>query len=312
MYPAYPIRFFPIYRDYLWGGSRIAQKYNRQTSLVPIAESWEISDRPSGMSVVANGPLKGLSLSELTTAMGERLLGENRIFPSFPLLIKIIDAKEPLSIQVHPSNQNASILKADPKTEMWYVLEAPPEALVYAGFKKDVTKEEFLQALKGEELLELLEVHKAIPSEAIYIPGGCIHAIGSGCLMLEVQQNSDSTYRVYDWQRKGLDGKARQLHIQEALQAIDWSFQSLKVESSKGSDLVKCPYFAVSRQDILGSFSMPHRPDSFQIFFCLSGDGTISLDGFTEPMHAGMTYLIPACFASGNISGSLQTIHITL
>lgn len=309
MVPAYPIRFVPIYREYLWGGGRIKEKYKRETSLSSIAESWEISDRSDGMSFIANGPLQGLSLNELTKIMGEKLLGKNRTASSFPLLIKILDAKETLSVQVHPNNQTASLLKADPKTEMWYALEASPGALVYAGFKKGVTKEKFLQALKGETLVELLEVHRVAPSDAIYIPGGCIHAIGYGCLMLEVQQNSDSTYRIYDWERKGPDGKPRSLHIQEALQAIDWPLQSSK---ANGFNLAHCPYFKVQRRDISGKWSILHQPDSFQIFFCVSGEGTISVNGSLEPILAGMTYLVPAQFESAAISGSLQTVHITL
>ncbi len=309
MYLAYPIRFSPIYRDYVWGGARIAEKYKRQTPLTSIAESWEISDRLDGMSIVANGPFQGLSLRELTFSMGERLLGENRNFSSFPLLIKILDAKEPLSVQVHPNDMKASLLGAEPKTEMWYVLEAFANSVVYAGFKHGVTKETFLQALQEEKLLELLEVENVATSDAVYIPGGCVHAIGAGCLMLEVQQNSDSTYRIYDWQRQS---PPRQLHIQEALQTIDWSFRGLKRNLSQKALFTECPYFTVQRLEIFEKWSVPSRTDTFQIFFCLSGEGSIAVDGLTEPIQAGMTYLVPACFISGEILGTLQLIHIAL
>lgn len=173
----YPIRFEPIYQDYVWGGNRIAHKYQRTVNKPRVAESWEVSDRDDGMSIVMNGAYRGKSLHELVRELGEKLLGVGQKFDRFPLLLKIIDAKENLSIQVHPDEQTAPSLQGEPKTEMWFILE---EGSVYAGLKKNVTEKQFLEAIKtnrAEEFLEKLELKKG---ESVYIPGGQVHAICAG------------------------------------------------------------------------------------------------------------------------------------
>ncbi|MBS0625229.1 MAG: class I mannose-6-phosphate isomerase [Verrucomicrobia bacterium] len=320
MSDCYPIRFEPIYRDYIWGGTRISEKYGRKTQLNRVAESWEVSDRKDGMSVVANGSHKGKTLHELHKTMGENLLGKDRSFPTFPLLVKVIDAREHLSVQVHPNNETAVILEGEPKSEMWYVLDSEPNACVYAGLKGGVSREKFTEALgtkKIPDLLEKIEVHKF---DAVYVPGGKVHAIGAGCLLLEVQQNSDSTYRIYDWERKGDDGKPRALHHEKALEAIDWKASEGKLTPKKmSSDLThtqwmaaSTPYFIVQRVEVYSHWRIPSHPDTFQIFFCMQGEATIAAGGVEEILRPGLTYLIPACCPAGEIRGRCEVVWITL
>lgn len=320
MLPIYPIRFEPIYRDYLWGGEKIAKQYERKKAPQRVAESWEISDRLDGMSVVANGALKGMSLRELVQSMGEDLLGINQPFSSFPLLMKILDAKETLSVQVHPNEKSAPLVQGEPKTEMWYVLEADAGAVIYSGFKPEIGKEEFLQAINSSQVPALLNSLSINSGDAIFVPGGCVHAIGSGSLIFEVQQNSNSTYRIYDWERKDSTGKARELHLEEAFATINWPSQALKQEKQKIqstseyslSTVVSSPYFTVKSLEINGSWDLPARPDSFQSFFCLSGEAIIEVNGTRESFKDGMTYLVPAAFGLGKIFGQAKTLWITL
>lgn len=313
---AYPIRFEPIYRDYVWGGQKIAAAYGREGGSQRIAESWEISDRPDGMSVVANGPYQGASLRELVQTMGENLLGKGKTAPVFPLLVKILDAKESLSVQVHPNDQTASLVQGEPKTEMWYVLDSSLDAGVFAGVSENFSSDD----LQKGRLVEKLAFCKVLPHEAIYIPGGCIHAIGAGCFMLEVQQNSDTTYRIYDWDRRGADGHPRELHLDKALQVLNPHLRGIKQEAKKISEqsdftlwsVLACPYFNVKRLNLSGAYSLASQNTSFQILFCLSGEGTIAVDGTKEFFKAGMTYLIPASFSFAAIQGHGQIIFISM
>jgi mannose-6-phosphate isomerase len=309
----YPIRFEPIYQDYVWGGDRIAHKYGRKVASPRVAESWELSDREDGMSVVMNGTYKGKTLHQLVIEMGETLLGHGRKFDRFPLLLKIIDAKENLSIQVHPDEQTAPSLDGEAKTEMWFILEP---GSIYAGFKEEVTEKTFLKAIKekkAEELLSKIDVH---PGEAIYIPGGRVHAICEGCLLFEVQQNSNTTYRLYDWGRT-----TRALHLKEGMAAIHWNDkgEAKTTPHRLQSDLhhqllilVTSPFFVVERIDIFNQLHIAAIPKTFQIFFCIDGEGEISVDEYKEPLKAGMTYLVPAACKSIDIKGRCQVLRVRL
>jgi mannose-6-phosphate isomerase len=316
----YPIRFAPIYRDYIWGGDRIVKKYHRDTNAKRIAESWEVADRKEGMSVVMNGPLKGKTLHQLVEEMGEDLIGKGRDCSSFPLLVKILDARENLSIQVHPNHETAPLLEGEPKTEMWYILDTDSKAAVYSGLKPGVYEEKFLESIRTHQIPDLLDKIEVQMYDAIYIPGGRVHAICAGCLLLEVQQNSDTTYRIYDWDRKVVDGQERELHLKEALAAIDWKAGEAKAIPKKiYSDLhhtlwmaVSSPYFIVQRVEIYDAWRIPHHADTFQIFFCMEGEASIIADGTAEELLAGMTYIIPAACSSGEIRGRCQVIWITL
>lgn len=305
---AYPIRFEPIYRDYVWGGEKIAKTYGRKPPFERVAESWEIADRLDGMSIVANGPCQGMSLRELVHTFGPDLLGAGRFFSSFPLLIKILDARENLSVQVHPNDKNAALVQGEAKSEMWYVLEREPGAGVYAGLIEDFSEK--------APLVEKLQFLKVTPEDAIYIPGGCVHAIGAGCLMLEVQQNSDTTYRMYDWKRKGADGKTRELHLEKANLVMDQTLKGIKMVSEKISDdfwsVMNSPYFTINRLEVSDNFFIAPRRDSFQILFFLSGEGKFFVEHEGEFFKAGMTYLIPACASSIKLQGKAQALLISL
>lgn len=309
----YPIRFEPIYQDYVWGGGRIASKYHREVKQPRVAESWEISDRDDGMSIVMNGAFRGKSLRALVHELGEGLLGQGQKGDRFPLLLKIIDAKENLSIQVHPDEQTASSLNGEPKTEMWYMLD---EGSVLAGLKKGVSEKQFLDAIQSnsaEECLEKLELKRG---EAVYIPGGRVHAICAGSLLYEVQQNSNTTYRLYDWGRTG-----RALHVKEGSAAIHWGDKGhAKVTPQRlQSDLhhqiitlVSSPFFIVERIDVFDHLHIGTIPKSFQIFFCIEGDGRISVDSYQEPLQPGLTYLVPAASKSIDIAGKCQILRVRL
>ncbi|MES2272653.1 MAG: type I phosphomannose isomerase catalytic subunit [Chlamydiota bacterium] len=312
----YPIRFDPIYQDYIWGGNRIPIKYHRPSKKGPVAESWEISDREEGMSVVANGPFKGRTLHEIMGELGEKLMGEGRVWDRFPLLVKIIDAKENLSIQVHPDEKAAKILKGEPKAEMWVALE--PGA-IFAGLKKGVTEEEFRSGVKGDKVDQLLEKIDLIAGDVIDIPGGRVHAICAGAFLLEVQQNSNTTYRIYDWGRAPKEGKRRPLHLEEAISAIHWHDRSHPtiphhhLQSDSHHQLITLlsgPFFVVERFDIFDQLHIGTIPKTFQIFFCMNGEGEICVNGHKEPLRAGMTYLIPAAAGGIEIEGRCELIRV--
>ncbi len=316
----YPIRFEPVYRDYIWGGEKIGRKYERTHNLDRMAESWEISDRTDGMSVALNGFWKGKSLQEIHKKMGEELMGKGRDFSSFPLLIKLIDARENLSIQVHPNETTAPSLQGEAKSELWYVLHSDPGAVVYAGLKPGIYEEKFTDEIRSPNFPDMLEQIEVHPHDVIYVPGGCVHAVGAGCLLLEVQQNSDTTYRIYDWDRKHTTGKKRDLHHKEALAAIDWKAAQAKAVPHKiSSDLhhtlwmaLSAPHFVVQRVEVYDTWHIPHHFDTFQIFFCMEGEGEISVGGKGEKIQAGMTYLLPAACRSGEIKGRCDVLWITL
>jgi mannose-6-phosphate isomerase len=235
----YPLTFHPIFKERVWGGRKLEQLYHKP--LPPgttIGESWEISDRPGDVSVIANGPLAGKDLHWLMENHERELLGDARSLNGrFPLLIKILDAEEKLSLQVHPPADRAADLGGEPKTEMWYIADAAPGAKLYVGLKIGVTRSEFEQKIKTGEVADCfhhIPVHK---EDAMFLPSGRVHAIGGGLVIFEIQQNSDTTYRVFDWNRLGLDGKPRELHVEKSLASID--FNDIEPE------LVRSPYVEI-------------------------------------------------------------------
>lgn len=268
-----PLKFTPVYQDYVWGGDRIRTKFNRRDMPIPCAESWEIADRPEGMSIVAEGRFAGTSLNDLVVVYGEKLLGRGRKDRRFPLLIKIIDAREPLSVQVHPSEESAERFGGEPKTEAWHILEGGP---LYASFKRPSRKKELLQAIQEERVGELLQKIDARAGETLFIPGGRIHAIGSGCMLFEVQQNSNSTFRVYDWGRKG-----RALHLDEACNCIKFDDTASPLADSP---LLSTLFFTIQQFEMGGKLQIECNPETFQIFFHLERGETVLLPADSEPL----------------------------
>ena len=321
----YPLLFEPIYKDYIWGGGRIPGMFGRSPRPgATCAESWEITDRPEGISIVSNGPARGASLHKLVETMGTSLTGTSSKSGHFPLLIKIIDAKERLSVQVHPDEHTAALCGGEPKTEMWYVLGAEHGARIFAGVKAGTTSDSFTRALEKKQIEELLPSMKAEIGNAVYVPGGRLHAIGEGCLLLEVQQNSDTTYRVYDWGRAGKDGKPRELHIEKALKVINWKDNVVtpikpgkpaKTGSNSFSEIVRCPFFVVTRLDLTKQETITNDGRSFHALFTVSGEIDVEGNGIRERLGPGTSCLLPAALNSYTITpvqGSAAVIRTSL
>lgn len=300
--PIYPMLLTPAYQHYIWGGSRIPERYARSLPPGRYAESWEVSDRSEGMTLVENGPLAGLPLDMVNRRLGPALTGAPADLPRpFPLLIKIIDARERLSVQVHPYRTGMPEPGAEAKTEMWYILDAPPGARIYAGLRPGSTRQSLLDALQTGAVEDSLRACPVSPGDAVFIPGGRLHAIGEGCLILEVQQNSNTTYRVHDWGRLDDQGKPRPLHIDQALRVIDMEDHGNPLvcprltEAREGvwsEILVRCPWFTVGRTRIARALTL--HPGMCRALFAAEGGLTVAWEDESLHVPAGRTCLVPA------------------
>ena len=298
----YPLKFRPVYKDYIWGGDRLASRFNREPPGGTAAESWEISAHPDGMSVVSEGPLAGRGLGELVAEHGRDLLGSAVPEDGFPLLIKLIDARDVLSVQVHPDNRSAARSGGDPKTEMWYFFEGDREAGVYCGLRPGTGRGDFLAALKEKRLADVLRRVPAAGGEAVFVPGGRVHAIDRGCLLLEIQQNSNTTYRVYDWDRVGHDGRPRDLHLEQALEVIDFgdgddprcSPRPFTEHGAAGDLICRSPYFRLDRFKLDAAITLQTDGTTFHAWFLPDGEVCVRSAGVTTRWHGGESLLIPA------------------
>lgn len=263
------------------------------------AESWEISTHPDGESVVVNGALAGKTLSEVLAAKGAAVLGSAVEGNDFPLLIKLIDAANPLSVQVHPNNGNAEEVQGEPKTEMWYFLNEEP-ARIFCGLTAGTTRDDFLAAIENESFESILHEVPAVKGGAAFVPGGRVHAIDTGCLILEIQQNSNTTYRVYDWGRMGNDGKPREMHVEKALQVIDFDDVAdpvcTKVETAPGvQEVCRSDYFVLEELSLEGELDLVADGTSFHALFSAEGGFQITYgDGQHQEVPKGTSVLIPA------------------
>ena len=290
-----PLRLQPLYMERVWGGRALETVFSRELpdADAPYGESWEVVDRPDERSVVFGGPLSGLTLSELWTHHRPEIFGRHApAAPRFPLLIKILDARDTLSLQVHPPALIAGALGGEPKTEMWVVVDAEPGASLYAGVNEGVTRETFDASLRAGTAAGDVPKIPAAPGDFIFIPSGRLHAIGAGLLIFEIQQNSDTTYRVFDWNRTGLDGKPRALHIAESLQCIDFSDTTPGMGHADGETLVKCEHFHVRRHTLAPGETTAAGDGRFRIFGVVSGTLTSADDQIFRP---GDWPLLPAC-----------------
>ncbi|WP_440066160.1 type I phosphomannose isomerase catalytic subunit [Tenacibaculum discolor] len=298
------LRFTPILKQKIWGGKKLNQLFHKNSDGSNIGESWEISDVDGDESIVSNGNLKGRTLRSLLREYKYDLVG-NYVYKTFgkqfPLLIKFIDAKEVLSIQVHPDDDLAGLQESYGKTEMWYVMQADEEASIIIGFKENSSKEEYIQHLDNKTLLSILNVDKVTKGDVYFVPPGRVHAIGAGLLIAEIQQTSDITYRIYDWDRKDIDGNYRELHTEKALKAIDFSAKNTyKTTYSKqenvASQVVTCPYFTTNILPVKGKKEVDlSRKDSFIIYMCVEGEVTFFYNNQQEIIRKGETILVPAC-----------------
>ena len=267
-----PIVFSPLYMTRVWGGRSLETNYQRTLpDEQPYGESWELTDREDEQSIVAEGKYAGKTLHELWTNHREEIFGKDLTGERFPLLIKILDARDDLSIQVHPPADIAPSLGGEPKTEMWYIADCDPEANLYLGFKKGVNRDEFETSLEDGTVEEKIHAVQTRPGESIFIPSGRLHAIGAGFLIYEIQQNSDTTYRVFDWNRVGLDGTPRNLHIEESMKSIDFDDFEPDMDEQNGDTIASCDYFVVDRLETPEGSMIKSAGDHFSIITIISG-----------------------------------------
>jgi mannose-6-phosphate isomerase len=301
----YPLKFAPILKPVIWGGSDICKFKQIEPGQDGIGESWEISGVNNNVSVIANGPLSGMSLSELLARDKEKLVGKQvyqKFGDTFPLLIKFIDARDDLSIQVHPDDElGKKRHNSFGKTEMWYVIKAAPGAFLFTGFEKSITPETYVETVKNNTFTDTLKRYEVSEGDVFFLPAGRVHAIGAGCFIAEIQQTSDITYRIYDYNRKDANGHSRELHTELAKDAIDYKvYSSYKTDYEKNINhpvkLVSCPYFTTHLLEMELPMTRDYAAlDSFVIYICLAGECTLSDDkGNSEWIRQGESILIPA------------------
>lgn len=307
MISLYPLKFHPILKDRIWGGTKLAGLYgkNLPPEVKMCGESWELSAVEGNVSVVSNGYLAGNDLQELIEVYMDELVGDRvfkRFGDEFPLLIKLIDASDVLSIQVHPKDELAMQRhNAFGKSEMWYILEAEEPSDIITGFNRTLSPEEYKELLRNGAIREVLKHERAKPNDFFFIPAGKVHAIGKGIVLAEIQQTSDITYRIYDWDRLDPSGMGRELHTELALEAIDFkkaadTRQSLEPLLNTQQELVSCPYFKTNRLTLDKPLSVDlYDRDSFTVYMCTQGGGLVHCQGSEGiPLAQGELLLVPA------------------
>lgn len=314
----YPLQFEPIYKRKIWGGDSLQRVYNRELPESSIGESWEVAAHPHGTSIIANGLYQGRTLTELISKNPEGILGSSIKYKKdrqFPLLIKFIDANDKLSVQVHPDNNYAQRIENESgKTEMWYILEAKPGAKLVYGLKPGTKKDTFSEAIKNGKVETYINEVEVTKGDIFYMPSGTIHAIEDGILLAEIQQNSNTTYRVYDWNRTGEDGKARELHVEKALDVINFDKINnnksipLKIENEKynRSFLAASPYFVIEKIRNKVDYQFELSRNRFYILINLEGDGEIISNNKRYSLNPGKTYFLPAGLDKIKVIGMVE------
>ncbi|UQD57708.1 type I phosphomannose isomerase catalytic subunit [Flavobacterium sp. K5-23] len=314
----YPLQFEPILKERIWGGEKLKAVLNKPISSSITGESWELSAVEGDISVVANGDLIGKSLLWLIDSAPNELLGSKvyeRFGKQFPLLFKYLDAREDLSIQVHPNDELAKQRhNSFGKTEMWYVMQADPEASIIVGFKEPSNAKEYVENLNNNSLLSILEEIKVEAGDVFFLETGTVHAIGSGNLIAEIQQTSDVTYRLYDFDRVDAQGNSRELHVDLALEAINYS----KIESNKKYErnlnesnvIVDCPYFTTNFIPLDGEVVVSKSGDTFTVYMCVEGEFEITFEKAIYKYLKGDTVLIPAAMNAYILNGNASILEI--
>lgn len=302
------LKLKPSCKEYIWGGRKLIEEFGKEFAGEKLAETWELSCHKNGPSMILNGEFAGKTLQEYVEENGKEVLGKNcEKFDNFPILIKFIDAKDNLSIQVHPDNAYALREEGQyGKTEMWYVVDAEPSAFLYYGFSRTVSKEEFAERIRSHTLLEVLNQVPVKKGDVFFIEAGTIHAIGKGILIAEIQQNSDVTYRVYDYGRVGADHKPRELHIEQAVAVTNTAPVTEKKEF--GSHLGVCEYFTVDKLDIQKEYCKRMTTDSFCSLLVLEGEGSLFSGEETAELKKGDSIFMNAADSEFRIVGHLQIL----
>ncbi|MWB94551.1 mannose-6-phosphate isomerase [Flavobacterium sp. GA093] len=314
----YPLQFEPILKERIWGGEKLKTILNKPITSNITGESWELSTVEGDVSVVANGALKGTALTTLIDESPNEILGTavyKRFGKQFPLLFKYLDAREDLSIQVHPNDALAKERhNSFGKTEMWFVTQADADARIIVGFKENSSKEEYVKHLNDKTLVDILDTVKAKPGDVFFLETGTVHAIGAGLVVAEIQQTSDITYRLYDFDRKDAQGNTRELHVDLALDAINYN----KVDTQKkydskvnvSNEVVDCPYFTTNYIPLESKIEVAKNGESFTVYMCIEGSFEIEFDGFKNSYQKGDTVLVPAEINSFILNGKASILEI--
>ena len=315
-----PLKFENILKTIIWGGDQICKFKGITPELDGIGESWEISQVEGNVSVVADGEYKGKTLTEVMQKEGAALMGKHvsqKYGETFPLLIKFIDARDNLSIQVHPDDELAAVRHNSlGKTEMWYVISASEGAGLYSGFSQQITPDEYVKRVENNTITDVLSFHKVKSGDVFFLPAGRIHAIGKGIFIAEIQQSSNITYRIYDYNRKDKNGNTRELHTELAKDAIDYKlYDDLLTTYTPASDkevkLAECQYFVTNLLDVTNSVECEiAKRDSFVIYICMGGEATVTdSEGGVTPIKQGETILVPASTEKVTITGKAKLLE---
>jgi len=312
----YPLKFRSIYKQRIWGGQKLRSVFGKDLPAgEKIGESWELADLPEDKSVVINGPLAGKTINEIINEYPEEITGNVSFSGRFPLLIKLLDCQDILSVQVHPDAETCRRSgQGDPKTECWYIIEAEPGAVIYKGVKKGVTKQQFAEAIEKGSVAELLTRVTVEAGQCHFLPAGTAHSIGAGLLIAEIQLPSDTTYRVFDWNRVDAEGKARQLHIEQALESIHFGQSEDQLPVTTIGRLVDCEYFKIDKGHQAKNCEVLLSAGQMKTLIILSGGGRISgADEIEVEFKAGDTLLIPAAYKGAIVfSDGSEYLTITI
>lgn len=312
----------PACKDYLWGGTRLKEQYGKDCDMNPLAETWELSAHPDGESIIAGGVYDGLTFSQYIEQCGKEILGKNAAaFEKFPVLIKFIDAKNPLSIQVHPSDEFALDIEGEyGKTEMWYVMDCEEDSFLYFGVNQEISKEDFCRRINNNTVTEVLNKVPVKKGDVFFIESGTIHAIGAGILICEIQQNSNTTYRVYDYARKDAQGNLRELHIEKALavsnlspvKANKWNDDIHKTGDAEHKLLASCKYFTTEHFVCKGKTEFVSDESTFISVVVLDGNGILKDKDTEISFQKGDSLFIPANAGKIILEGNCEWIQTTI
>ena len=314
----YPLQFEPILKDRIWGGEKLKTVLNKPIVSSITGESWELSTVEGDVSVVANGVLKGKSLTELIDTLPNEILGTKvyaQFGKQFPLLFKYLDAREDLSIQVHPNDELAKARhNSFGKTEMWYIMQADADARIIVGFKEDSSKEEYVENLNNKTLVSILDDVKVNAGDVFFLETGTVHAIGAGLVVAEIQQTSDITYRLYDFDRKDAAGNTRELHVDLALDAINYNkvdtYKKYESAPNKSNVIVDCPYFTTNIIPLDGKIEGNKDGETFTVYMCIEGTFEIRYENVSYQYKKGDTVLIPAGMRNYVLEGEASILEV--